>query len=68
VGALSHVPRGNRASGFAARSIPTIKIDSREVIDIERILKRRPQVVVIDGLAYSNPPGSRHAETLAGKS
>src|SRR5437868_10542057 len=30
--------------------IPTLKIGEREVIDIERILRRHPQVVVIDGL------------------
>src|SRR4029453_18894640 len=40
--------------------IPTLKISGKDVIDIERILRRRPQVVVIDGLAYDNPPGSRH--------
>src|SRR6516162_7494488 len=32
--------------------VPTLKIGNREVIDIERLLRRRPQVVVIDGLAY----------------
>jgi two-component system, OmpR family, sensor histidine kinase KdpD len=42
--------------------IPTLKVDDRDVIDIERILRRRPQVVVIDGFAYTNPPGSRHSE------
>jgi two-component system sensor histidine kinase KdpD len=42
--------------------IPTLKIGGRDVIDIERLLRRRPQVVVIDGLAYANPPGSRHPE------
>jgi two-component system sensor histidine kinase KdpD len=42
--------------------IPTLKVDDRDVIDIERILRRRPQVVVIDGLAYTNPPGNRHSE------
>jgi two-component system, OmpR family, sensor histidine kinase KdpD len=42
--------------------IPTLKVDDRDVIDIERILRRHPQVVVIDGLAYTNPPGSRHSE------
>src|SRR5262245_8540156 len=41
--------------------IPTLKIAERDVIDIERIRRRRPQVVVIDGLAYDNPAGSRHA-------
>jgi two-component system sensor histidine kinase KdpD len=43
-------------------NIPTLKVGDRQVIDIERILRRHPQVVVIDGLAYTNPPGSRHAE------
>jgi len=42
--------------------IPTLKIAGKDVIDVERILCRHPQVVLIDGLAYSNPPGSRHAE------
>src|SRR5215510_862895 len=41
--------------------IPTLTISGRDVIDVERILRRRPQVVIIDGLAYDNPPGSRHA-------
>jgi two-component system sensor histidine kinase KdpD len=42
--------------------IPTLKVAGKDIIDIERILRRRPQVVVIDGLAYDNPPGSRHAQ------
>jgi len=42
--------------------IPTIKSAGKDVIDVVRILRRRPQVVVIDGLAYDNPPGSRHAK------
>src|SRR5215471_13728703 len=42
--------------------IPTLKVEDRDVIDIERILRRHPQVVVIDGLAYTNPSGSRHSE------
>ena len=42
--------------------IPTLPVDGKHVIDIERLLRRHPQVVVIDGLAYKNPPGSRHAE------
>ncbi len=42
--------------------ISTWKVGDREVIDIERLFRRHPQVVVIDGLAYANPPGSRHAE------
>src|SRR2546422_29638 len=42
--------------------IPTLNIGNRDVIDIERLLRRHPQVVVIDGLAYTNPPGNRHRE------
>src|SRR5215831_18218533 len=42
--------------------IPTLRIGDRDVIDVERLLRRHPQVVVIDGLAYANPPGSRHSE------
>ena len=29
-------------------------------IDLDAVRRRRPQVVLIDGLAYQNPPGSRH--------
>jgi two-component system sensor histidine kinase KdpD len=42
--------------------IPTQKIAGRDVIDVERILRRHPQVVLIDGMAYDNPPGSRYAK------
>ncbi len=38
--------------------IPPLKIDGRETVDVLAILRRRPQVVLIDGLAYDNPPGS----------
>jgi two-component system sensor histidine kinase KdpD len=31
-------------------------------MDLEAILKRAPQVCIIDQLAHTNPPGSRHAE------
>ena len=30
-------------------------------IDMNAILRRRPQICIIDGLAYDNPPGSRNA-------
>jgi two-component system, OmpR family, sensor histidine kinase KdpD len=42
--------------------IPTLKVAGRDVIDIERLFRRHPQVVLIDGLAYTTPPGSRHTE------
>src|SRR5579863_5558921 len=31
-------------------------------IDVDAVLRRHPEVVLIDGLAYHNPPGSRHEE------
>ncbi len=40
--------------------IPPKVIDGVSVVDVEAILKRRPRVCIIDGLAYNNPPGSRH--------
>jgi two-component system sensor histidine kinase KdpD len=41
--------------------IPTRKVGNAEVIDLPAVLHRRPQVVLIDGLAYENPPGSPNA-------
>jgi len=41
--------------------IPTLNIKGVPVIDVQAILERRPQVCLIDGLAYDNPPGSRNA-------
>src|SRR5262245_40728587 len=46
--------------------IPTLRLSGKDVIDIERILRRHPQVVLIDGLAYDNPPGSRYAHRWQG--
>jgi two-component system sensor histidine kinase KdpD len=31
-------------------------------IDVAAVLRRRPQVCLIDGLAYQNPPGSKNAQ------
>ena len=31
-------------------------------IDVPAVLRRRPEVCLIDGLAYQNPPGSKHPE------
>jgi two-component system, OmpR family, sensor histidine kinase KdpD len=41
--------------------VPTLTIKNVPVIDVEAILRRRPQICLIDGLAYDNPPGSRNA-------
>jgi two-component system sensor histidine kinase KdpD len=40
--------------------IPTHVVDGIPVIDVAAVLRRRPAVCLIDGLAYDNPPGSRH--------
>src|ERR1017187_9303127 len=36
--------------------IPTIVSDCGEAIDLHKVIERRPEVVLIDGLAYDNPP------------
>jgi two-component system, OmpR family, sensor histidine kinase KdpD len=41
--------------------VPTLNIKGVPVIDVEKILQRRPQVCLVDGLAYDNPAGSRNA-------
>lgn len=41
--------------------IPTLDVAGRSAIDLPSILRRHPQVVLIDGLAHNNPPGSAHA-------
>ncbi len=41
-------------------TIPTRDIEGVPVIDVPAVLARHPQVCLVDGLAYDNPPGSRH--------
>lgn len=41
--------------------IPMLKIGDAEIIDVPAVIRRRPKVALIDGLAYDNPPGSPHA-------
>ena len=33
-----------------------------ESLDVQRLLERKPQVVLVDELAVDNPPGSRNAK------
>ncbi len=42
-------------------AVPAKEIDGVPVIDMPALLARHPQVCLVDGLAYDNPPGSRHA-------
>jgi two-component system sensor histidine kinase KdpD len=41
--------------------IPTMTVSGVPVIDVLAVIARHPQVCLVDGLAYDNPPGSRHA-------
>jgi two-component system sensor histidine kinase KdpD len=41
--------------------IPTLKTADAESIDVPAVIRRHPQVALIDGLAYDNPPGSLNA-------
>jgi len=41
--------------------IPLVKIGDAEAIDVPAVIRRHPQVALIDGLAYENPSGSPNA-------
>jgi two-component system sensor histidine kinase KdpD len=41
--------------------VSTLKVSGVPVLDVGRLLARRPKICIVDGLAYNNPPGSRHA-------
>lgn len=48
----------------AMRTLPIVPTDDRRgvpVIDVAELIARHPQVCLVDGLAYDNPSGSRHA-------
>ncbi len=42
--------------------IPPLRFDGKETIDVAAVLRRKPKVALIDGLAYDNPPGSPNAK------
>lgn len=42
--------------------VPTLDVGGVPVVDVDALLERRPQVCLIDGLAYDNPPGSRRSK------
>ena len=42
--------------------IPPRVSDGGVAIDVPAVLERRPEVALVDGLAYGNPPGSRHPQ------
>ena len=67
---LGYVETHGRAGTVAQlRDVPLLarkqvfyKGHAVEELDLDAIEKRRPQVVIIDELAHSNVPGSRHAK------
>jgi two-component system, OmpR family, sensor histidine kinase KdpD len=62
VGALQpKVPAELHPLLSALEVIATLNIKGVPVIDVDSVLQRRPQICLIDGLAYDNPPGSRNA-------
>jgi two-component system sensor histidine kinase KdpD len=40
--------------------IPVKSAGGRPAIDVDALIRRRPSVCVVDGLAYDNPPGARN--------
>jgi two-component system sensor histidine kinase KdpD len=42
--------------------IPLLKRDGCSQMNLNALLRRRPEVCLVDGLAYDNPPGSVHAK------
>jgi len=40
--------------------IPLKTFEGGSAVDVDALIRRCPTVCVIDGLAYNNPPGSRH--------
>ncbi len=42
--------------------LPPKLVNGTPAIDVGALLDRHPQVCLIDGLAYRNPPGSKHPE------
>jgi two-component system, OmpR family, sensor histidine kinase KdpD len=60
----THGRKGIAELAQQLETVPRRKIDYKgtlfEEMDIDGILKRRPQVVLVDELAHTNIPGSRH--------
>jgi two-component system, OmpR family, sensor histidine kinase KdpD len=58
VGALQpEVPAEIQTLLGSLEIVPTLKIKNVPAIDVQAILQRHPQICLIDGLAYDNPPG-----------
>jgi len=63
VGALQpHIPPEAECVLRHLEIIPVEVTEGIPVMNLEEILRRRPQVCLVDGLAYDNPPGHVHAK------
>jgi two-component system sensor histidine kinase KdpD len=51
-----------RAAISTLEVIPLKMVSGTPVMDMATILRRSPKVCLVDGLAYDNPPGSKHAK------
>jgi two-component system sensor histidine kinase KdpD len=49
-----------RAAISTLELIPLKTVSGTSVMDMDTILRRAPKVCLVDGLAYDNPPGSKH--------
>jgi two-component system sensor histidine kinase KdpD len=45
-----------------AEIIPARIVNGQEAVNVAALLRRRPQVVMIDGLAFDNPPGCGNSQ------
>lgn len=59
-GVQADIPDDVRTILSQLETIPFRHLEGRATIDVKAILERHPDVCIIDGLAYDNPPGSRH--------
>ncbi|HVT14364.1 MAG TPA: universal stress protein [Fimbriimonadaceae bacterium] len=49
-----------QAKGFEV--IPPLTVNGKPELDVDAVIKRRPEVVLIDQLAHSNGPGMKYAK------
>jgi len=54
------VPADSKALLDKLETIPLRKVNGADVMDVPAILKRKPGVCLVDGLAWDNPPGSEN--------
>ena len=67
----THGRARHRGASQGPREVPLREIEYRgvtlEEMDVDAIIARQPQVVLVDELAHTNVPGSRAREALRGR-